>query len=84
MVLGTLLVSEKECGVKTNNNSLNVAIARLGQDLVDFDPDSRYGPLVRVKMKKAYEFITRKGRNYACHGMQDVLHRYLSDVIDTR
>ena len=83
MVLGTLSVSVKECGVKTTNAPLNVAIAQLGQDVVDFDPENRYAALVNVKIKKANEFIISKGKTYACKAMREVLRRYIPDVLSS-
>jgi hypothetical protein len=54
-------------------------LAHTSQTLI---PTAEYAPLVRVKIKKAYEFITGKGKGFACQAMQEVLHRYISDVID--
>ena len=80
MVVGTVVVQGQKCPRKPNDYPLNVAVAKLGQDLVDFEPGSRYAPLVEVKMKKAYEFIAGLGLEHACKGMEETLHTFLPDV----
>ena len=55
MVVATVLVGDNNCGIKGNDYPFNLAIAKLGQDLVDFQPDGRYAPLVQVKVKKGFD-----------------------------
>ena len=80
MVVATLVVQQKNCGLKSNDFPLNVAVAKLGQDLVDFLPDNRYSPLVDVKLKKANEFIQGAGLRPACDGMEEILKKFLPDI----
>jgi hypothetical protein len=68
MVLGTLLVGEQQCGLKGSSFPLNVAVAKLGQDLVDFVPGNRYAPLVEVKAMKAREFHSRQREQSSLRG----------------
>lgn len=49
MVLGTMIVVNKQCGLKGNEFPLNVAVAKLGQDLVDFMSDNRYAPSLKSR-----------------------------------
>lgn len=81
MVVGTLVVATSECGVRATDQNLNVAVARHGQDLVDFQPGNRYAPLVQVKMKKAYEFIRMYGKDTACNGMIGTVNQFLPGSI---
>ena len=82
MVLGTLLVSQRECNVQIiSDTALQIDIAKLGQDLNDFMIDGRYAPLVKVKIKKAFEFIAALGKPRACSAMKDVLKRYIKDAV---
>ncbi|MEA1833434.1 hypothetical protein U8607_15220 [Methylobacterium durans] len=81
MVLATLVVATKTCAAKTTNRPLNVAVAKLGQDLVDFGPNERYSPLVEVKMKKAFEFIQMHGKQTACNGMIGTVRRFLPGIL---
>ena len=80
MVVGTMIVANDQCGLKGNDYPFNVAVAKLGQDFVDFQPDNRYAPLVKVKVKKAYEFISGYGKLRACEGMREVLMKFLPDI----
>jgi len=80
MVLGTLVIANDQCKLKPNNYPLNLAVAKLGQDLVDFRPDNRYAPLLEVKANKAREYIAGMGLRRACDGMQEVLLKFLPDV----
>lgn len=80
MVLGTMIVANKQCGLEGNEFPLNVAVAKLGRDLVDFEPDSRYAPLVDVKMRKALELVSAWGKPRACKAMQEVLFKFLPDI----
>src|SRR5262245_30043949 len=75
MVLATMTVGNKRCAFHPNGMPLNVAVAKLGQDLVDFMPDGRYAPLVEVKMQKAREWIDAQDKATACKGMRWVLVR---------
>jgi hypothetical protein len=77
-----VIVANERCGFKANDSPLNVAVAKLGQDLADFMPESRYAPVVEVKMKKAIEYITARGRPGACEGMEEVLLKFLPDIYD--
>ena len=80
MILATVVTATKDCHAKSTSYPLNLAVAKLGQDLADFLPDGRYAPLVDVKMKKATEWIAAEGRPKACAGMVEVLRKYLPDV----
>jgi hypothetical protein len=79
MVLGTLVVQQQFCPLKTNDFPLNIAVAALGQDLVDFMPGNRYEPLVEVKRKKAVEYM-QIGKDKACPGMEEILLKNLPNV----
>ena len=62
MVLGTLLVAQRECNVRIiSDTALQIEIAKLGQDLNDFMIDGRYAQVVRVKINKAFEFVATMG-----------------------
>lgn len=80
MVLGTMVIAEQRCGQKPGGFPLNLAVAKLGQDLVDFMPDNRYAPLVQVKMMKADEFISGMGKPRACKAMREVLLKFIPNV----
>jgi hypothetical protein len=80
MVAATVFVGGKECGIKGNGYPLPLAIAKLGQDLVDFYPDGRYAPLVEVKIKKGLEFINGMGKAKGCEGIQETLIKFLPDI----
>jgi hypothetical protein len=82
MVLGTLLVAQRQCNVRIiSDTALQIEIAKLGQDLNDFMIDGRYAPLVRVKINKAFEFVAAMGKPRACSAMKDVLKRYLKNAV---
>jgi hypothetical protein len=82
MVLGTLLVAQRECNVRIiSDTALQIEIAKLGQDLNDFMIDGRYAQVVRVKINKAFEFVAAMGKARACNAMKDVLKRYLKDAV---
>ena len=81
MVVGTVVVSQQVCGPITSKFPLNVAVAKLGQDLVDFQPDGRYAPLVSVKMKKAFEFVSTQGKAAACDAFRFVMKKFLPDIV---
>ena len=80
MVVGTLFVATTRCTLKTTSAPLNVAVAKLGQDLVDFLPDGRYDPLFRVKVKKANEWMDAR-RRAACDDFRQTLKRFLPDIV---
>ena len=80
MVLGTMVIAEQRCGQKPGGFPLNLAVAKLGQELVDFMPDNRYAPLVQVKMMKADEFISGMGKPRACKAMREVLLKFIPNV----
>jgi hypothetical protein len=80
MVVATLMVSDKSCDRKSNGFPLNIAVAKLGQDLVDFFPEGFYAPLVEVKVKKAYEWVGAMDKTKACQGMEEILLRFLPDL----
>ena len=80
MVVGTMIVANEQCGLTGNEFPVNVAIAKLGQDVVDFMPNNRFAPLVEVKVKKAREFISGMGKPSACKGMRGVLLTFLPDI----
>jgi hypothetical protein len=80
MVLGTMIVASSQCGLKANNFPLNIAVAKLGQDVIEFRPDGYYEALVDAKMKKANQYIAWKGKPRACEAMHDVLVKYLPDI----
>ena len=80
MVLATLVVAGKTCAVKPNDFPLNVAIAKLGQDLMDFLPDAGYSALVEVKTKKAFEFVEAQGQMAPAKVLQEILNQFLPDV----
>ena len=79
-ILATNAVAVKECSIKISNNALNLAVAKLGQDLVDFLPAGRYAPLVNLKLKKVSEWVSAEGKTKACSGMVEMLKKYLPDV----
>jgi hypothetical protein len=80
VIVGTVIVQQQQCTIKSSGFPLNVAVAKLGQDLVDFMPGNRYAPLVEVKKKKAVEFVGMAGKKTACAGFEGVLVKFLPDV----
>jgi hypothetical protein len=81
MLLSTLVVAQKSCDLRTSNYPLNLAVAKLGQDLVDFTPDGRYAQLVEVKLNKAIEWLAVQGKSQACLGFKQTLTRFLPDTL---
>jgi hypothetical protein len=79
MVVATSIVAIQQCSLKSKDFPLNLAVAKLGQDLVDFMPDGRYAPLVEVKRAKAIEWILADKTN-GCEGIHEVLLKYLPDI----
>jgi len=80
MIAATVIVGGKECRIKGNDYPLNLAIAKLGQDAVDFKPDGRYAPLVEVKVKKGIEFVNGMGKAKGCEGIRQTLINFLPDI----
>jgi hypothetical protein len=81
MIAGTILVAHLECNFDGNNNyPLNLAFAKLGQDIVDFKPDGRYAPLVDVKTKKGVEWVRGMGIQKGCDGIRQTLIKFLPDI----
>jgi hypothetical protein len=80
MVLGTMIVANNKCGLKGNNFPLNIAVAKLGQDVIEFRLGGYYEALVEVKMKKADQYIAATGKPRACDAMHDVLIKFLPDI----
>ena len=80
MIVATVLVGGTQCGLKGNDYPLNLAVAKLGQDLVDFKPDGRYAPLVQVKVNKGVEFVRGMGKDKGCEGIRDTLIKFLPDI----
>jgi hypothetical protein len=80
MITATSIVGETQCGIKGNAYPMNLAVAKLGQDLVDFQPDGRYAPLVQVKVKKGLEWINGLGKEKGCEGIRQTLIKFLPDI----
>jgi hypothetical protein len=82
MVLATVAAHQSDCAppLPESDYPLNLAVAKLGQDLVDFMPDGRYAPLVSVKLAKAREWERTQGVSAACSGMAETLKRFLPDI----
>ena len=53
---------DKTCPLEPNDFPLNIAVAKLGQGLVDFMPGGYYAPLVKVKTKKLRNSLQRCAR----------------------
>jgi hypothetical protein len=79
MVVATSIVGETRCGIKGNNHPMNLAVAKLGQDLVDFKSDGRYAPLVKVKLQKGMEWVNTLGKE-GCEGIRGALVQFLPDI----
>lgn len=81
MVVGTFIVQSQNCDLKPKMDfPMNVAVANLGQDVVDYLPDARYAPLVQVKSNKAKEYMAGMGKTQACAAMEEILRKYLPDL----
>ncbi|MBG0799532.1 hypothetical protein IYX23_17835 [Methylocystis sp. L43] len=80
MILATASYVSSRCGLRANDEPIAVVVANRGYDYRDFLPEGRYGNVVMVKLKKAYEFERQHGRAFSCDATKKVALEFLPDL----